>query len=163
AFFVVVVALDLLIAFNGATAQGPYGGFHRVDIDEYYDSAGAATFLQNRMEDEPGRYIGYDPEQRVIADGQVILYRYDFASPDTSALLVNNLGVLHGIEDAQGYNPVQPKRFVEYLTALNGQPQEYHDANIYPSGLDSPLLDLLSIRYIVIPATYPADRTDLAE
>ena len=46
--------------------------------------------------------------------------------------------MLFGIEDAQGYNPVQPKRFVEYLTALNGAEQEYHDANIMHAGLNRP-------------------------
>jgi hypothetical protein len=52
---------------------------------------------------------------------------------------------------------------VEYLTALNGTPQEYHDANIYQTGLNSPLLDLLNIRYIVIPASVPPDRLDLRD
>jgi len=162
-FVAPIMALDLLIAFNGAAAQGPYGGFHRVDLAAYYAPGGAALFLEERMKEEPGRFIGFDPEQSAVADGQLVLYRYQFASPDTMALLVNNRGVLHGVEDAQGYNPVQPKRFVDFLMALNGHPQEYHDANIYPSGLDSPLLDLLNIRYIVIPVTYHDDRADLRE
>lgn len=160
---VAVLALDLLVAFNGVAAQGPYGGFHRVEIADYYARTGAVDFLAERSGESPARYIGYDPELRVIADDQIVLYRYQFASPATTELLVNNRGVLHGIEDAQGYNPVQPRRFVEYVTALNGQPQEYHDANTYRPGLDSPLLDLLNVRYIVIPAGHEAQRADLRE
>jgi hypothetical protein len=160
---VIIIAVDLLVSFNAVSAQGPYGGFHRVDLDEYYAPSAAAEFLKERMRDEPGRYIGFDPEQRIVSDGQEVLYRYQFAAPDTGAILVNNRGVLHGVEDVQGYNPVQPRRFVDYLTALNGTPQEYHDANIYQTGLGSPLLDLLNIRYIVIPATFPADRLDLRD
>ena len=158
-----ILVFDHLAAFQSAVTQGPYGGFHRVDLGTYYAPGGAATFLRERMATSPGRYIGFDPAQRAVADGQLVLYRYQFAAPDTGALLVNNRGVLHGVEDAQGYNPVQPRHFVEYLTALNGHPQEYHDANVYPAGIDSPLLDLLNIRYIVIPATYPEDRDDLRE
>jgi hypothetical protein len=160
---VIIIATDLLVSFNAVSAEAPYGGFHRVDLREYYAPSAAAEFLKERMKDEPGRYIGFDPEQRVVSDGQEVLYRYQFAAPDTGAILVNNRGVLHGVEDVQGYNPVQPRRFVEYLTALNGTPQEYHDANIYQTGLNSPLLDLLNIRYIVIPASVPPDRLDLRD
>lgn len=163
ALLAAIVAVDLLVAFNGVSAQGPYGGFHRVDLDRYYAPSGATAFLQERMAERPGRYIGFDDQHRVVADGQLVLYRYQFASPETTSILVNNRGVLHGVEDAQGYNPVQMKRFVEYLTALNGRSQEYHDANVYFEGFDSPLFDLLNIRYIVIPATYAPDRSDLAE
>ncbi len=159
----VLIVVDLLVAFNGSLAQAPYGGFHRVDVERHFGESGSAAFLQERMKQSPGRYIGYDPAQDVIVDGQLILYRYQFASPDMAALLVNNRGVLHGLEDAQGYNPVQPARFVEYLTALNGHSQEYHDANVYGPGLESPLLDLLGIRYIVIPADYDDDRPDLRD
>ena len=151
----VVITIDLVASFSHVSGQGPYGGFHRVDIGKYYGESKAALFLQERMKTEPGRYIGFDPRQQVLVDGQQVLYRYQFATSETGAILVNNRGVLHAVEDAQGYNPVQPRRFVEYLTALNGRPQEYHDANVYRTGLDSPLLDLLNIRYIVIPADFP--------
>jgi hypothetical protein len=153
-----VLAFDLLVGFHGIASQAPYGGFHRVDLDTYYAQTGAVEFMRARDADLSGRYVGFDRQQRAIADGQTVLYRYQFASPETGALLVNNRGTLHGLEDAQGYNPVQPRRFVEYLTALNGHAQEYHDANVYPGGFTSPLLDLLSIRYIIVPAESPGDR-----
>jgi hypothetical protein len=156
-----VIALDLLVGFQGIASQAPYGGFHRVDLDEYYERTEAVAFIERKGEEDPGRYIGFDQSQRAIADGQRVLYRYQFASPSTVELLVNNRGTLHGLEDAQGYNPVQPRRFVEFLTALNGHTQEYHDANIYPDGFTSPLLNLLNIRYVVVPAEIPEDRADL--
>lgn len=156
-----VVAADLLWSFNVVAGRAPYGGFHRVDLASYYAPSGAVAYLRERTADEPGRYIGYDPTQQAHADGQTVLYRYQFADEATAALLVNNRGTLHGLEDVQGYNPVQPKRFVEYLTALNGRPQEYHDANVYPWRISSPLLDLLNVRYIIVPAATPPDRIDL--
>lgn len=160
-FLATVVVVDLLLGFHRLTAQAPYGGFHRIDLGTYYASTGAVAFLRERTAEDPGRYIGYDPAHQAIADGQKVLYRYQFAAPETGVLLVNNRGTLHGLEDAQGYNPVQPRRFVEYLAALNGHSQEYHDASVYFSGISSPLLDLLNVRYVIVPATTPTDRPDL--
>lgn len=163
ALLVLTIAIDLLASFNSVRAEGPYGGFHRVNLGEFFAPTAATEFLRTRMEEAPGRFIGFDPELHVVENGQEVLYRYQFAESGALAILVNNRGVLYGIEDAQGYNPVQPRRFVDYLTSLNGAGQEYHDANVHPAGLASPLFNLLSIRYIVIPASYPADRHDLRE
>ena len=58
-------------------------------------------------------------------------------------LAVNNRATLHGLHDIQGYNPVQLQAYVDYMRVLNGTSQDYHDANVLESGLDSPLLDLL--------------------
>lgn len=153
-----IIAADLLVGFHRIADQAPYGGFHRVDLGTYYAPSGAVAFIRQQASADPGRYIGFDQSQRAIADGQMVLYRYQFASPETGVLLVNNRGTLYGLEDAQGYNPVQPRRFVEYMTALNGRAQEYHDANVYPDGITSPLLDLLNIRYIIVPADAPENR-----
>jgi hypothetical protein len=154
---VAVVALDLLLATHTLAGAAPYGGFHRVDVEAYYAPTGAARYLAARTGREPARFVGYDPRLQAVQDGQTVLYRYQFADPVTAALLVNNRAIMLGLDDLQGYNPVQERRFVEFLTALNGHPQEYHDANVYPGGLDSPLLDLLNVRYLVVPADFPAN------
>jgi hypothetical protein len=62
------------------------------------------------------------------------------------------------LQDVQGYNPVQLQRYVEFIRAVNNVRQDYHDANIHPGGLRSPLLNLLNVRYVVIPHTLPAAR-----
>ena len=157
---VAVIVADLLLAGRASATQAPYGGFHRVDIGDYYGSTGAAEFINAQTEDEPARSFGYDPRLQAYQDGQTVLYRNQFADPATQALNVNNRAMLLGLDDIQGYNPVQMQRYVEYMTALNGHPQDYHDANIFPGGLDSPLLDLLNVRYVVIPADPPPDRAD---
>jgi hypothetical protein len=149
---VTVIAADLLLASRTTASQAPYGGFHRVDIDDFYDSTGAANFLQARAGEAPFRSFGYDPKLRAIQDGQTVLYRHEFADPATRALHVNNRAMLLGLHDVQGYNPVQVQRYVELMAALNGHAQDYHDANVFTSGLDSPLLDLLNVRHVVIPA-----------
>ncbi|HMM42654.1 MAG TPA: YfhO family protein [Thermomicrobiales bacterium] len=159
---ILVVVTDLLVGFHGVSGNAPYGGFHRVDIENYFSTTGAVHFVRRQTAGDPARYIGFDPREQVSTDGQVVLYRYQFADQETASLLVNNRATLHGLDDAQGYNPVQPRRYVELMTALNGAPQEYHDANVYPSGLESPLLDLLNVRYIIVPTATPEERPDLA-
>jgi hypothetical protein len=155
-----IVALDLVVAGPRIMAAAPYGGFHRLDLDRYYGASGAVRFLQAQQANEPSRFFGYDPAFRSSKDGRAVLYRDQFAQPEAVALVVNNRASIFGLHDVQGYNPVQLQRFVEYLNALNGHGQEYHDADVYPEGLDSPLLDLLNARYVVIPAVVPPDRDD---
>lgn len=107
------------------------------------------------------RFFGYDPALRYEQHGQTTYYRHDFDNPMTFALLVNNHGTLWRLADIQGYNPLQLSRYADFLTALNGAPQEYHGAYVLPGGLSSPLLPLLAPAYVVIPRTIPPDRPDL--
>lgn len=158
----VIVFVDLFAIARYNVDHGLYGGFHKLDLDASYAPSPAATFLAERMEEDggPSRFFGYDPGIHV-GDDTPRLYRYFFADPRAVALLVNNRATGLGLEDIQGYNPIQPRRYVEFIEALNGAGQEYHEANVYPAGLDSPLLDLLNARYAVVPATIPPDRPDL--
>ena len=157
-----VVAADLLAMGRDNLDHGLYGGFHKLDLDAYYAPSPAAAYLQNQSPGGagPSRFFGYDPGVHP-GDRTPPLYRYFFPDPRATALLVNNRATALGLEDVQGYNPVQPRRYVEYMRALNGFAQEYHEANVYPAGLDSPLLDLLNARHVVVPAIVPPDRPDL--
>ena len=166
ALLVLTVAADMLATARATFADAPYGGFHRIDLGAHAEPTGAAAFLRDRLAaGEPFRHVGYDPTLEVakgVGDsGQPVRYRDQFADPRAAALLVNNRAALLGLQDVQGYNPVQPARFVAFMTALNNRPQDYHDANVYEAGLDSPLLDLLNVRYLVVPAIAPPDRADV--
>jgi hypothetical protein len=62
----------------------------------------------------------------------------------------------------QGYNPVQLARTVDVILAINGsQKLDYHDAVVLPKGLNSPWLDILNVRYFVVPPNVPPGRPDL--
>jgi hypothetical protein len=56
------------------------------------------------------------------------------------------------LHDIQGYNPVHIRRYDEYFEAMNGRAQNYHFSEVHQGGLASPLLDLLNVRYIVVPS-----------
>lgn len=156
-----LVAGDLMVMNVELARQAPFGGYDRMNVGSYDDTTGAVAFLRERTRDEPARFVGYDPGLSTSEHGRATLYRSRFADPEARALLVNNRATLFGLEDAQGYNPVQPARTVDFLLALNGVSQEYHDANVLEAGIESPLLDLLNVRYLLIPADLPTGRDDL--
>lgn len=156
--------LTLVVAVQAAaTLVFPLPTSRRLDLDQFYSPAGAAAFLRSQERGEPFRYFGYDPE--IITphreSGQAIRYIWHMFDPRVTALLVNNRGTMLRLQDIQGYNPLQLQRYVEFIDALNGEPQEYHGRYVLPSGLDSPLLDLLNARFVVVPAALPAGRADL--
>ena len=125
------------------------------------DPGGAGAFLQERQAEEgPFRYLGYGgtghPE---AADIRSYMARRE--EPEIGALLVNGRSIFLGLADIQGYNPVQLARYVHFITALNGRPQDYHTADIRLAGVASPLLNLLNVRYILLDARLPPDRDDV--
>lgn len=160
---VIFAALDLVAAHAAMVRNGPYGGFHEVNLAAYYDTTGAIRFLQRQTGDEAGRYYGYNPALRFSEEGVPILYRYQFASDATKQIAVNNRATIYGLRDIQGYNPIQYQKYVEFITAINGEPQDYHDSNIWAAGNSSPLLDLLNVRYVIIPSDAAESRDDLNE
>lgn len=156
-----LVVADLLAANGEMLAHGDYGGFHKIDVSSYFAITPGAAFIRDQTGDAAGRYFGFDPMLRHSETERPALYRFQFPSEDARQLAVNNRATVYRIEDVQGYNPVQLQAYVDFMHDINGEAQEYHDANIYPHGLDSNLLDLLNARYIIVPAEIPEGRPDL--
>jgi hypothetical protein len=134
----------------------------KIDLSRYYEPTGAAQFLRSETADAPARYFGYGP---YIRGNGTRSYNYnnDFTDLDTTALLASNLATPMGLQSIQGYNAVHLATYDEYIKVLNGSFHGYHNADIYPGGLDSPLLDLLNVRYIVVPRVAQPDQTALRE
>ncbi|MDQ2682682.1 MAG: YfhO family protein [Chloroflexota bacterium] len=123
------------------------------------DPGGAGEFLQSRRDaGEYFRFFGYENVLQLGGEGYLTTYREHFADPVGQAILINARAMRLHLNDIQGYNPVQLQNYVNYLTALNGQVQNYHDAQILPGGLTSPLLNILNARYVVIPADAAGSR-----
>jgi hypothetical protein len=120
--------------------------------ERFLPSDGAAAWLAQR-EGANQRYFGFDPGYL----GPALSTRRGYPSsradlPISEMLVAGNQGTLLGIDDLQGYNPVHPMRYVEWVRSLNGLPQLYRFGNVFPSGIDSPLLDLINARYAIVPA-----------
>jgi hypothetical protein len=126
------------------------------------DPGGAGEFLQRmNLEHGPYRFFGYDTDLQTYRYGVPSTYREWYFDQGALDILINARAMGLDLFDVQGYNPVQLVAYVDYLTALNGQPQNYHDAQVLETGLFSPLLDPLSVRYVVVPAVIPPGRPDL--
>lgn len=132
-------------------------------VTGYTEASGAGVFLQEQQarSAEPFRFFGYDPLILSTPPVGRRTYVTEYASPEITALLLNNQSILLGLQDAQGYNPVQLSIYSAFLNAVNQHSQGYHYANILPRGWSSPLLKLLNVRYIVVPAVIPPGRPDL--
>ena len=119
-------------------------------LNGQYFATPASTFqtppLLTRMGQETG---GNDP-YRVLgyARNGTLHILSDLPGKLAPELSPPNLSMVYGLEDAQGYNPLQLRRYAEYLAALNGGPQDYHWALVY--NFQSPLVDLLNLRYVTL-------------
>jgi hypothetical protein len=123
------------------------------------DPGGAGEFLQAATGNgQTWRYFGYDNDLQYGGWSWPSTYREWWFAPEAQSLLINARAMMLGLDDVQGYNPVQMTRYVDFLTTLNNSTQNYHDAQILPGGLFSPLLNLLNARYIVIPNDLSAGR-----
>jgi len=153
-----LVAAELQLAWTTQRAESLAGGgdyqFEQVGLAAYYAPTAAARFLQTRSRTEPFRYFGY--AQHIF--GGPIPYTLRWADPSIAALEVNNRALVSGLDDIQGYNPIHLARYDEMIAALNGHTQNYHHTDVFDTGLDSPLLDLLNVRYIVVPAQTAQDQ-----
>jgi len=162
---VLVLFVDLFAAGRATLAERATADLGKdlvkVDLSRYFEPTGAAEFLRSETEGEPARYFGYGPHR--LGDGWSFNYNNRFAEPDTSALLASNMGTPLGLQSIQGYNAVHIARYDEYMTKLNGRSQGYHNADVVPQGLDSPLLNLLNVRYMIVPAAVDADQDALLE
>jgi hypothetical protein len=123
------------------------------------DAGGAGEFLQAEMtQGEPFRYFGYDGVGLRTADDEGLTYHGRRLDPAIEPLLVSARAMRLDLQDVQGYNPIQLARYVDLIEAINGVRQDYHDANVLPSGVRSSLLDLLNVRYVVVPNDLPPGR-----
>lgn len=137
------------------------------DADTFLYANGAAAYIADQTATDPARYAGFDPallpeEATIETVSPTLGYRSASSLSDSGVnwLLVHNWATWFGLDDIQGYNPIQLRRYVEYIDAMNGHRQEYHERDLFGAGLSSPLLSLLNLRFVIVPADAP-DRPDL--
>ncbi len=127
------------------------------------DPGGAGEFLQaHHAASGPFRYVGYGGVLYPGDEARERPYMERRFDPAVQAFLVNGRPIFLNLDEIQGYNPLQLQRYVEFVTAINGERQDYHTAFLLPSGTGSPLLDLLDVRYVLVDASLPQDREDVA-
>ncbi|MGB3328556.1 MAG: YfhO family protein, partial [Thermomicrobiales bacterium] len=120
---------------------------------------GAAFLQQQQATQPPFRYVGYGG--RYYENEGNFTYPDRRLWPPIMAIMTNARPFRLGLEQTQGYNPLQLKVYSDYILAMNTMPQNYHYLDLIWKGAQSPLLDMLNVRYIVVDATLPADRADV--
>jgi hypothetical protein len=115
------------------------------------DPNGPGEYLQAQLNEEgPFRFLGYGPSI-LASEGSRANRTYHGRFRDRLVVeLLFGRAMRLELPSVQGYNPIQNKRYTEFLVAVNGKTQNYHDTNILSGGVDSPLLRLLHVRYIVV-------------
>ncbi|HYH12077.1 MAG TPA: YfhO family protein, partial [Thermomicrobiales bacterium] len=127
------------------------------------DPGSAGAFLQERLDESgPFRYLGYAGAGHEAGGPDASSYMSRRADPYVQAILVNGRPMFLDLYEIQGYDPIQLDRYVDVVAAINGKEQDYHTAFVSDEGVRSPLLDLLNVRYVLIDASIPPDRADIA-
>ncbi|MGH2557262.1 MAG: YfhO family protein [Actinomycetota bacterium] len=116
-----------------------------IDVEAYLRPGPVAQALRR----SDSRYVSLDPAE---ASSRGYLTLQD---PGHWGLMANQRAMLFGLQDVQGYNPVQLARYWAYVRATAGRPLAYNT-----SIFDRPTpgtLDLLHVGHVILPAdTAPA-------
>lgn len=144
----IIVALTAAELLSSVT----FAHVTRVRLDNpstYYGTEeNSAAIALLRSAAGSSRFFGYD--QRAVEE-PFSAYRRRWPGPVLRELLVASQATVHGLEDVQGYNPMHLRVYDRLLAAANSSPQQnYRSAYVLPSGLDSPLLDMLNARYLLV-------------
>jgi hypothetical protein len=76
--------------------------------------------------------------------------------PQDAGLMATQRSMLFGLEEAQGYDSVQPLGYWEFVRAVNARAIKYNAS--YLSALPRPAADLLDVGFVVAPADSPPAR-----
>jgi hypothetical protein len=125
-----------------------------MDLAAYYRPSNAARFLQSNSGEEPFRYFGFDPR---YVEGASVSSPLHFEETNVRALEANNRAMTLGLQSIQGYNALHIASYGEYMRVLNRYEQNRHNTDVLDVYLDSPLLNLLNARYIIVPADPPPE------
>jgi hypothetical protein len=130
----------------GQSVLSPYAPTGRppVQLSRYARPGPIARTLQAH----PGsRFISLDP-------AHWNLYGYQLhQEPAAWGLMATQRSVLFGLEEAQGYNSVQPLRYWEYVRAVAAKRIKYSVS--YFAAAPRPVIDLLQVGWIVGPRGSP--------
>ncbi len=162
ALMLLVVGLVLLMNRRGLAVRGEpvwvVVAVTAVALDLYLASAGfnAAT--------DPA-LLDHKPELVQWLQQQPGHWRLTSFAPHGDKPLNANSAWLYDLQDVRGYDSIIPKQFVEYMTAVEPQ-NELPYNRIQPiahwESLNSPLLDVLNVKYIVTAETIDLPKLRLA-
>jgi hypothetical protein len=126
-----------------------YPSYHTPSIDPAdYLTPGPIGRALIDAADRGGRYLSFDP----ATSGTIRGFLEKQGSRHWPAY-ENGRSVLFGIDEIQGYSPVQIDRYWRLVRRTNDRPQHYNAASF--QSIDPQVLKLLSVEWLVLPARVP--------
>ncbi|HBI15913.1 MAG TPA: hypothetical protein DDY20_10440 [Desulfobulbaceae bacterium] len=80
------------------------------------------------------------------------LWRFTTLDPESKKIFPANAGWLHGLQDIRGYDSIFPAGYLRYMETIDIQDELLFNRIAplrNPKALDSPLLDLLNVKYVL--------------
>jgi O-antigen/teichoic acid export membrane protein len=109
------------------------------------------------------KLLDVTPDAIQFLQAQPGQWRYTAFEPAGSAAfkpMNMNMGWRYGIEDVRGYDSIIPRQYTDFMAAIEPQGDLLYNRIgpiKNPQSLDSPLLDLLGVKYVVAEAATPID------
>jgi len=109
--------------------------------------------------------LKYEPALATWLQEQPDHWRLTSFAPNGDKPFNANSGWLYGLEDVRGYDSIIPKQYTEYMAAIEPQ-NELQFNRVQPianwESLNSPLLDVLGVKYIITAETIDLPKLELA-
>jgi O-antigen/teichoic acid export membrane protein len=108
--------------------------------------------------------LDYTPPAIQFLEEREPPWRYAvFTPPGTDAMMKANTGMLYDIQDVAGYDSIFSDQYRDYMSLIERQDQVAYN-RIAPfrtwSSLDSPLTDLLNVKYVITEVEIPNPKYD---
>ena len=104
------------------------------------------------------KLLDYRPPTLDFLEQDTGLWRFTTYDPRGLKTMNMNIGWWNGLQDVRGYDSAFPKQYLRYIQTIEQQ-NDYLDNRIGPvrdaRSLDSPLLDLLNVKYVITEDSIP--------
>lgn len=116
------------------------------------DPGTTAEFLQNKQAvSQPFRYAPYTGSADRDQNRRTALGR--MFQREIVEILANSRATPLGLQQITQYSPTHITWYDDYMAVMNGTYQDYHYSEVMSPAVDgSPLLDMLNVEYVLVPA-----------
>jgi O-antigen/teichoic acid export membrane protein len=105
------------------------------------------------------------PSVDFLANDRTVWRYATFTPPGTTKTFNANVGMLYGLQSVSGYDSLFTRAFADYMRLIEDQDELQYNriASLREwSSLDSPLLDLLNVKYVITEVEIPNPKYTLA-
>ena len=109
--------------------------------------------------------LDYTPAVVEFLQQDTSLWRYaTFTPPDTTKTMNSNVGMFYDLQTVAGYDSLFSRQYADYMALIEEQDElQYNQIASFSewSSLDSPLTDLLNVKYVITEVEIPNPKYQL--